>query len=140
MDGVLRNGIVQTPSGRQYFWPDAKRTRNGRITNATQVVNYPIQGFATGDLVPLACVRAHRLFKEANLKSLLVLTVHDSICVDCHPDEFEQVCRLLTKAMKGVSDEAYQRWGYKFVLPLDIEISCGTNWLNQEELSVDYAT
>lgn len=140
MDGVLRNGIVQTPSGRQYFWPDAKRTRNGRITNATQVVNYPIQGFATGDLVPLACVRAHRMFKEANLKSLLVLTVHDSICVDCHPDELEQVCRLLTKAMKGVSDEAYQRWGYKFVLPLDIEISCGTNWLNQEELSVDYAT
>ena len=72
MDGVLRNGIVQTPSGRQYFWPNAKRTRNGRITNATQVVNYPIQGFATGDLVPLACIRAHKKFKELKLVSKLV--------------------------------------------------------------------
>lgn len=140
MDGVLRNGIVQTPSGRQYYWPNVRRLSNGRTTNATQIVNYPIQGFATGDLVPLACVRAHRLFKEANIKSLLVLTVHDSICVDCHPDELDIVCKLLTKAMKGVAEEAYNRWGYEFVLPLDIEISCGTNWLDQTELSVDYNT
>lgn len=140
MDGVLRNGIVQTPSGRQYYWPNVRRLSNGRTTNATQIVNYPIQGFATGDLVPLACIRAHRLFKEANIKSLLVLTVHDSICVDCHPDELDIVCKLLTKAMKGVAEEAYNRWGYEFVLPLDIEISCGTNWLDQTELSVDYNT
>ena len=137
MDGVLVNGIVQTPSGRQYYWPNAKRTRNGRITNATQVVNYPIQGFATGDLVPLACVRALRLFKAAKLKSLLVLTVHDSICIDCFPGEEDTVYRLVKDAMQGVSEEAYERWGYKFVLPLDVEVSSGTNWYEQTELSVD---
>ena len=140
MDGVLRNGIVQTPSGRQYYWPNVRRLRNGRTTNATQIVNYPVQGFATGDLVPLACIRAHRMFKEANLKSLLVLTVHDSICVDGYPGEEEQVIKILFDAMQGVDDEAYNRWGYKFVLPLDVEISSGPNWLYQTELSVDYAT
>ena len=133
MDGVLRNGIVQTPSGRQYFWPNAKRTRNGRITNATQVVNYPIQGFATGDLVPLACIRALHKFKELNLVSKLVLTVHDSIVVDCHKDELEQVKEALTWAMTGVADEAEKRWGYSFALPLKIEISGGKNWLDQVE-------
>ena len=133
MDGVLRNGIVQTPSGRQYFWPNAKRTRNGRITNATQVVNYPIQGFATGDLVPLACIRALHKFKEMKLVSKLVLTVHDSIVVDCHKDELEQVKEALTWAMTGVADEAEKRWGYSFALPLKIEISGGKNWLDQVE-------
>ena len=140
MDGVLRNGIVQTPSGRQYYWPNVKRLRNGRTTNATQIVNYPIQGFATGDLVPLACIRALRMFKEANLKSLLVLSVHDSICVDCYPGEEDQVIQLLFKSMRGVDEEAYERWGYKFVLPLDVEVSAGPNWLEQTELSVDYPT
>ena len=140
MDGVLRNGIVQTPSGRQYYWPNVRRLRNGRTTNATQIVNYPIQGFATGDLVPLACIRALRLFKQANLKSLLVLTVHDSICVDCYPGEEDQVVKLLFEAMQGVDEEAYNRWGYKFVLPLDVEISFGPNWLEQTELSVDCNT
>ena len=140
MDGVIRNGIVQTPSGRQYFWPGAKRLSSGRCTNATQVVNYPVQGFATGDLVPLACIRAQRLFREAKVKSLLILTVHDSIVVDCFPDEQDTVCRLLSEAMVGITSEAHTRWGYDSVLPLDIEISGGTNWLDQHQLSVDYAT
>ena len=140
MDGVIRNGIVQTPSGRQYFWPGAKRLSSGRCTNATQVVNYPVQGFATGDLVPLACIRAQRLFREAKVKSLLILTVHDSIVVDCFPDEQDTVCRLLTEAMVGITSEAKDRWNYDSVLPLDIEISGGTNWLDQHELSVDCAT
>jgi DNA polymerase I-like protein with 3'-5' exonuclease and polymerase domains len=134
MDGVLRNGIVQTPSGRQYYWPNVRRLKNGRTSNATQIVNYPIQGFATGDLVPLACIRAFTAFKGLKLLSKLILTVHDSIVVDCFPGEEEQVCAVLKEAMMGVSDEAYRRWGYSFALPLNIEISKGPNWLDQEDL------
>ena len=133
MDGVLKNGIVQTPSGRQYFWPNVRRLRNGRVTNATQVVNYPVQGWATGDLVPLACIRALAKFRELNLRSKLILTVHDSICVDCHPDELEQVKEALTWSMQGVPEEVEKRWGYTFALPLAIEISGGKNWLDQVE-------
>ena len=128
MQGVLKNGTVQTPSGRQYFWPNARRYGNGRISNATQVVNYPVQGFGN-DLVQLACVRALRRFKETQLESLLVLTVHDSIVVDTHPDEVEQVSNILHWAMKDVLDEASERWGASFALPLTIEISSGKNWL-----------
>lgn len=135
MDGVLKNGIVQTPSGRQYYWPNARRLKNGRITNATQVVNYPVQGFATGDLVPLACIRAFRKFKELKLVSKLVLTVHDSIVVDCHNDEVEQVKEALTWAMTGLTEEVQERWNYTFALPLKIEISGGKNWLDQVEFS-----
>ena len=128
MDGVMRNGTVQTPSGRQYRWPEPKRYGNGRISNATQVVNYPVQGFGN-DLVQLSCIRAHRRFTELGLNSLLILTVHDSIVVDTHPDEVDAVNEALTWAMTGVLDEATERWAHDFCLPLAIEIESGSTWL-----------
>lgn len=134
MDGTLKNGTVETPSGRQYFWPNVARTKNKRVTNATQILNYPVQGFSA-DLVQLSCIRAFRLFKQHKLKSKLILTVHDSIVVDTHPDETEQVKLILTEAMTNVGDEAEKLFNYKCIVPLDIEISGGINWLEQEEFS-----
>jgi DNA polymerase-1 len=92
------------------------------------VVNYPVQGFGN-DLVQLACVRAHRRFKETHLKSLLILTVHDSIVIDTHPDEVTAVNQILEWAMVDVLTEAQERWGHTFILPLKIEGSSGVNWL-----------
>ncbi len=133
MVGTLKNGIVQTPSGRQYFWPNVVRTRNGRVSNSTQILNYPVQGFAA-DTVQLACIRAHRLFKQHKLKSKLILTVHDSIVVDCTKEEFEQVKSILHTAMVDVHEEIEARFNYKCVVPFDIEISIGSNWLDQTEI------
>ena len=132
MTGTLKNGTVETPSGRQYFWPDVIRTKNQRVSNATQILNYPVQGFSA-DLVQLSCIRAFRLFKQHNLLSKLILTVHDSIVVDTHPDEIEQVKGILTQAMTKVGEESEKLFNYKPVVPLDIEISGGINWLEQEE-------
>ena len=131
-NGVLKNGIVQTPSGRQFFWPNVKRTKGNRTTFYTQIVNYPVQSSAA-DLMLLSCVRAFRKFKELKLKSLLVLTVHDSIVCDVYPGELDKVKKALTWAMVGVTEEAAQRWNYTFALPLEIEISGGKNWLEQNE-------
>ena len=134
MDGTLKNGTVETPSGRQYFWPNVTRTKNQRVTNATQILNYGVQGFSA-DLVQISCIRAFRLFKQHKLKSKLILTVHDSIVVDVHPDETEQVKFILTEAMTKVHEEAKKLFNYNMVVPLDIEISGGINWLEQEEFS-----
>jgi DNA polymerase-1 len=136
MDGVLQHGIVRIPSGREYYWPDAKRLRNGKITNATQVVNYPVQGFATGDIVPLACVRALREFRRRGLKSLLILTVHDSIVVDVYPGELDEVVKALIVAM-DVHEEAKERWDFELTLPLDIEIEAGPSWMELDEINLD---
>ena len=135
MDGVLADGLVRIPSGREFAFPNAVRTRNGRITNATNVVNYPVQSFATADIVPLACIRAFRNWGD--LKSRLIITVHDSIVVDVHPDELDQVKSVLKDAMLNVQDELVARFNYKPVLPLDIEIEYGPNWMNQQPLSLD---
>jgi len=135
MDGVLASGMVRIPSGREFAFPNSVRTRNGRITNATNVVNYPVQSFATADIVPLACIRALR--RWGDLKSRLIITVHDSIVVDVHPDEVQQVKNVLKESMLGVKDELLARFNYEPVLPLDIEIEYGPNWMEQEPLCLD---
>ncbi len=132
MNGALYNGIVQTPSGRQYYWPSVTRIKKDRVTNATQILNYPVQGFAA-DIVQLACIRARKKFAQDCLKSKLILTVHDSICVDVYPNELGDVKEALTWAMTGVNEESQKRWNYSMVVPLDIEISGGNNWLDQKE-------
>lgn len=137
MDGVLRNGIVRIPSGREFLFPNAKRLRSGRITNATAVVNYPVQSFATADIVPLACIRVFKKLQSLGLQSKLCLTVHDSIVVDAHPDEITEVRDALVWAMSGVAEEVKSRFGYDMALPLDIEISIGENWMELEELPLD---
>ena len=126
--GVLKNGIVQTPSGRQFHWANAKRFGNGRISNQTQIVNYPVQSFGN-DIVQLSCIRTQRRLNELGLKSLLILSVHDSIVIDTAPDEVEAVNEVLTWAMTSVLEEAAQRWNYEFVLPLGIDIEVGKTWL-----------
>ena len=123
---------MQKPSGRQFFWPNVKRTKGNRTTFYTQIVNYPVKSSAA-DLMLLSCVRAFRKFKGLKLKSLLVLTVHDSIVCDVYPGELEQVKEALTWAMVVVAEEADQRWDYTFALPLEIAISGGKNWLEQNE-------
>lgn len=137
MDGVMKDGIVRIPSGREFRFADAKRLRSGRITNATAVVNYPVQSFATADIVPLACIRAYQEFRRLDLRSKLVLTVHDSIVVDCHPDELTEVRDALKWAMMGVSEEVTDRFGYDMALPLGIEIAAGLNWMELAEIPLD---
>ena len=137
MDGVLKDGLVRIPSGREFYFPNARRLGNGRITNATAVVNYPCQSFATADLVVMSCVRAHERFKDEKFKSRLILTVHDSIVVDVHPDEDARVIAALKWAMGGLAGEVSKRYDYDLLLPLDIEITQGPNWMEQVELIID---
>ena len=128
MDRCMTHGWIFTPSGREYAFPGTKRLKGKRTTNATKIFNYPVQGFATGDIVPLACIRALRRFRSMDLKSLLVLTVHDSIVVDVYPGELQLVFEALNWAMNDIAEEIKERWDYTMVLPLRSEVSVGKTW------------
>ena len=125
---------VQTPSGREYAFPYAQRQSWGGSSYSTQIKNYPVQGFATADIVPIACINAYRMMQDANVKSLLINTVHDSIVVDVHPDEIETMTKLLNKATKNVIDSLYDFYKVEFNVPLDTEIKVGHNWLDMQEI------
>ena len=140
MSGVLRNGLVRIPSGREFYFPNTKRLRNGRVTNATAIVNYPCQSFATADLVVLSCVRALRRFRREDFKSKIILSVHDSIVVDVYPGEEDAVNGALCWAMGELPEEVKERFNYELLLPLDIEINLGPNWMEQDEIALTNAT
>jgi DNA polymerase-1 len=140
MDGVLKDGLVRIPSGREFYFPNTKRLRNGRVTNATAIVNYPCQSFATADLVVLSCVRALRRFRREDFKSKIILSVHDSIVVDVYPGEEDAVNGALCWAMGELPEEVKDRFDYDLLLPLDIEINLGPNWMEQNEIALTNAT
>jgi len=54
-----------------------------------------------------------------------------------HPDEDERVIKALQWAMGGLAEEVKERYDYDLLLPLDIEITQGPNWMEQVELELD---
>jgi DNA polymerase I-like protein with 3'-5' exonuclease and polymerase domains len=122
------------PSGRIYKFPWCHRSAAGGISGATKIKNYPVQGFATADIVPMACTKLYHLMKEDDLKSLLINEVHDSIVVDTYPGEEDRVMSCMSKAMLGVIDGLDHRFNFTFNIPLVIEIKRGKNWLEMEKI------
>ena len=127
---------IKIPSGREYSFPYAQRQAWGGSSYSTQIKNYPVQGFATADIVPIACINAYKMMKENKVKSLLINTVHDSIVVDAHPDEFKLMTSILDKATAGVTDYLYDVYNIEFNVPLDTELKMGDNWLDMDEVNL----
>ena len=127
---AIRTKIVTLPTGRQYAFPKVERMSWGGSSFSTQIKNYPVQGFATADIVPLACIGIQELLEEHKTKSLLINTVHDSIVADVFPGEEKVVASCLNNGCLGVIQRMKTMYGIDFNVPLDVELKVGSNWLN----------
>jgi DNA polymerase I-like protein with 3'-5' exonuclease and polymerase domains len=125
---------IKTPSGREYAFPYAQRMPWGGSSYSTQIKNYPVQGFATADIVPIACINAYNLMKEYKVKSLLINTVHDSIVADVHPEEEDIMVDILDTATLNVIDSIKSYYNLNFNVPLDTETKVGYNWLEMQKV------
>ena len=130
---ALNTGMIRTPSGREFAFPDVVRKRSGRISHFTQIKNYPVQSFATADIVPIALMHIEGLLSD--MQSCIVNTVHDSIVIDVHPDEEQQVIQAINKTNNELPDLITTRWGIKFNVPLLLEAKIGPNWLDTKDVS-----
>tara|TARA_R110000822_G_scaffold35054_2_gene99011 strand:+ start:4182 stop:5717 length:1536 start_codon:yes stop_codon:yes gene_type:complete len=129
---------IVLPSGREYAFPYAKYTRHGTAVGATSIKNYPVQGFATADLLPLALIRLHKSLRAMvipKVKSKIINTVHDSIIMDVHPDEKEMMIELLKRSMLCIPEECSREFGVDFDMPIEIELKIGNDWLNLQEIT-----
>ena len=125
---ALRFNKITNISGRQYAFPDIKRRENGMPTHFTMIKNYPVQGFATGDVVPIVLNKLHELLQP--LQSCVVNTVHDSMVVDVHPDETQQVLDIITYLNNNINDLVEETYGVVMNVPLLLEAKIGPNWLD----------
>lgn len=121
---------LSLPTGRQYKFPWAKVNTMGYVAGATKIKNYPVQGFATADIVPLATIKLHKKMVDNNMKSCIINEVHDSIVVDTHPDEIEEMPYLISTAMLTVIVDLMEKYNYEFSVPLEVEVKQGKNWLD----------
>jgi DNA polymerase-1 len=130
---ALNTGMITTPSGRQFSFPDVVRKASGRISFFTQIKNYPVQSFATADIVPIALMHIELLLKQ--MKSCIVNTVHDSIVIDVHPEEENQVVSIINKTNEELPSLIKSRWNIDFNVPLLLEAKIGPNWLDTKDVS-----
>jgi len=125
-------------TGQQFAFPDTKRLASGNASNAPSIKNYPVQGMAGGCLVPLALLSLHDALKHHRCKSLVINTVHDSIVLDVFPGEEEQVARITYDAMTGVTKVFEELYNTKWLVPLEVDVEIGKNWLDMADFSFDY--
>jgi DNA polymerase I-like protein with 3'-5' exonuclease and polymerase domains len=96
------------------------------------IKNYPVQGFATADLVPIACVMMHKIMQAVGCKSLFINTVHDNLVIDVHPEEILMLTDMLKESMLSLRVEVDRRYGVDYDMPVGIELKIGDNWLEME--------
>jgi len=124
---------ITTPSGREFSFPDVVRKASGRVSHFTQIKNYPVQSFATADIVPVALLHIESLLKD--MKSCIVNSVHDSIVIDVHPEEEAQVISVIQATNDKLLELITIRWGVEFNVPLLLEAKIGPNWLDVKDIA-----
>ena len=130
---AIQHKVVTTATGRQFSFPDCQRNTSGQATFKTQIVNYPVQSVATAEIVPLGVIILFNKLREMNLKSVVINTVHDSVLIDTHPDELEIVKSVAPGCLVDAQTEAKKRFGLSDYIPLEVEMSQGKNWMEQED-------
>ena len=112
-------GYVRTMFNRKRTISELNN-KNFIIRNGAErmALNTPIQGTAA-DIIKIAMVRLFDEFKKHNLKSKILVQVHDELVVDCRKDEFEIIKKLMKDVMENV---------VKLDVPLIVDIEYGDNW------------
>ncbi len=124
MDKVVNDaretGYVETILGRKRYLADIT-SGNATLRGYAErnAINAPIQGSAA-DMIKIAMINIHQWMKKENLKSQMVMQVHDELVFDVHLDELELMKENIGKFMKEAIDMG---------VPMEIGIGVGTNWL-----------
>jgi DNA polymerase I-like protein with 3'-5' exonuclease and polymerase domains len=130
---VLREKSLRTEWGLEYFWPDTKTTKSGYVTNTTSICNYPVQAFATAEIIPLALVCAWHRIGSAGLDMFLVNTVHDSIIAEMPPNEVDAWHELAKQCLiEDVYTLLPKLYGISLTVPLGAGVTVGTHWGSDE--------
>ena len=136
---------IKTKTGRCYVFREydnpfyvASSYSLGRPTNfsPTQIKNYPVQGFATGDIVPLVLGEVYHTIVPYHEEVKLINTVHDSILLDLREDMCHTIGSLVKQVMEDAPRMLKNTFDIDFNLPLNVEIKVGKTWSNMKVLSL----
>ena len=138
IDTVVRDKKLRIPSGLEFYWDNCRMGRDGYVTNSSNICNYPVQSFATADIIPIAVRFLWEAMKEANLQSFIVNTVHDSVILEVHPDEVEIIIELgVDSFTTKVYNYLHDVYKLDFNVPLGVGYKFGEHWSLGEEVKIN---
>ncbi len=119
IESCSKKGYVTTLCNRRRDIPEINdKNHMIREFGKRAAMNAPIQGSAA-DLIKLAMIRIVQKMKEANVKSKMILQVHDELIFDVPKDEIEQMKQIIDDGMTHAME---------LKVPLTAECSIGSNW------------
>jgi DNA polymerase-1 len=114
------NGYVETVLGRRRYLRDIlSANMNERGFAERNAINAPIQGSAA-DMIKVAMIQIQDFLERENLKSKMILTVHDELVFDAHKDEVDYLKVQINKIMCEAMDLGVE---------METGIGVGENWL-----------
>lgn len=149
MDGAhqIKRYTYRSPTGRTYsfrtylnerFDYKEKKHTSKMTFSPTELKNYPIQGFSTGDIVPLVLAQVYRwwirMTPSVRQFILPVLTVHDSIVFDVHPDYYAFAMEEIPYLMVQVKNYLEKLDIHDFDVTIKVGVSVGSSWGGCEEV------
>ena len=120
MIGLAREkGYVTTLFNRRRYLPDINHSKQRFRAEAERMaINTPIQGTAA-DLIKKAMINIHDRLKRENLRTKMILQVHDELLFEVKEDEIDMIRSMVKEEMEGV---------YPLRVPLKVELKVGKNW------------
>jgi DNA polymerase-1 len=113
------DGYTETIFGRRRYLPDLNSDNRQRRDAAERMaLNAPIQGSAA-DIIKVAMLGVHKALREADLRSRVLLQVHDELVLELAEGEHEQVEALVRENM-GTA--------YQLAVPLEVSVGYGRSW------------
>lgn len=125
LDGLIafakQNGYVNTLYNRIRYIPELNSTMQ-RVFGERVAMNMPLQGSAS-DIIKVAMIRVFNALQNKNLKSKLILQIHDELIIDTASDEEEIVKQILIDEMENV---------FKGRVSLLVEVGAGNTWFDSK--------
>jgi DNA polymerase-1 len=115
-----RHGYVKTVTGRRRYIRDINSSNNTiRGSAERNAINAPIQGSAA-DMIKIAMINIHQELIQRQLKTRMLLQVHDELVFELHAAEEKEICALVEEKMKTAMP---------LDVPIVVELGIGENWL-----------
>ncbi|QBD85505.1 DNA polymerase I [Clostridium tetani] len=119
IDKAKKNMYVTTILNRRRFIPEiGNKNKIVKALGERLAMNTPIQGSAA-DIIKMAMVKVFNVLKEKNLKSKIILQVHDELILNVYKDELEEIKSIVKDSMENV---------LPLSVPLEVDINEGENW------------
>ena len=121
VDMARKQGYVTTLLGRKRELRDIN-SRNATMRGFSErnAINTPIQGTAA-EMIKIAMIRIYDWMIQKQLRSRMMLQVHDELVFDAHKDEISKLCQHIPAMMKEA---------LPLEVPIEVDIKIGPNWLD----------